>query len=331
VSPLLVRILAVLAAIAMVVVALVARQKLDDRNSVRNTVLRITCTPELETPCRDFADTSGAKVDVTIEEAGVTVDKLATASEAPFDGWLTPGPFPQMVQEARRSAGRPVLIDRVSRPIARSRIGIVMWKERAGALGARCPEKGVGWRCLGDAAGRQWSDVGGKPTWGTVKTALPDPLTSASGLVALGAGTAGFFGQADVSLQDVQDSVEYSAWLNNLARANQNLDVGRMLAAGPSLVDAVVTLEATSEQTVEQAAGRDPVSVIYPSPVATADVVLGTVGSKSSTRLATLLEGTAGRDALARARWKVDFAGLPPTSNLPSPGLLLALRGMWHG
>ncbi|MDQ1373537.1 MAG: hypothetical protein QOJ09_875 [Actinomycetota bacterium] len=329
-SPLAVRLGAIVAAVAMVVGALVLRARLDDNRSVRNQELRLTCATELDEVCRDFADTSGARVVVTVEDAGVTADKVASATEAPFDGWLTPGPFPQMVQGMRQAAGRAVLIDRVSKPIARTRTNVVMWKERAAALASVCPGKVIGWTCLGNAASRQWKDVGGPAAWGDVKTSIPDPNATASGLVALGGATVAFAGQSDVSSTQLDQDDAFGVWLGNLKRSQvPSADLGRMLTAGPSLVDVVAGLEAQTLPTLQGAARANEVTVIYPSPVVTADVVLGTVASKRATRLAELLEGKAGRDALQRAGWKVGSPSLPPTSGLPDPGLLAYLRGAW--
>jgi hypothetical protein len=203
-----------------------------------------------------------------------------------------------------------------------------MWKERAAALTAFC-KGAVAWTCLGNAANGPWKAAGGKDTWGTVKTALPDPVVTASGLVALGAGTVGFAGQADVSSTELQDNDAFGVWLSDLARAQVAADVSTMLAGGPAIVDAVAGLEAQMTPVLAAAANAGDVNVIYPSPVVTADVVLGTVASKRATRLAELLEGKAGRDALQRAGWKVGSPSLPPTSGLPDPGLLAYLRGAW--
>jgi hypothetical protein len=146
----------------------------------------------------------------------------------------------------------------------------------------------------------------------------------------LGAGTVGFVGQANVSSTELQDNDPFGVWLSNLARAQVVADLSTMLAGGPAIVDAVAGLEAQTTPILQGAAQAGQVSVIYPSPVVTADVVLGTVASKQSARLAELLEGKAGRDPLERAGWKVGSPSLPKTSGLPDPGLLAYLRGAWR-
>jgi hypothetical protein len=330
VSPLVLRLLAFAAAVARVVGALAVRNRMDEDEVSRSTPLRLLCTPELEEVCNAIAADPDSAISVVIEDAGETVDRLTQNDGAEFDGWLTPGPFPQLVRETRKAAGRTALIDDVSRPLARSPVVIAMWKERAAALAPQCVDKAIEWKCVGTAAGRRWQDVGGRDTWGTVKTALPDPSTTASGLVTLAAATATFFSQPDVGLLDIEDNDSYGVWLNNLRGANVGVDVERMLAAGgPSIADAAAGLEAVVKPGVDKAANSAAISVIYPSPVATADVFLGTVTSKRSALLAELLGGDLGRKALRDGGWRIGRTDLPATSYLPTPGLLGALRERW--
>ena len=328
-SPLLLRLLAFAAAIAMVAGALAVRNRMDDDEVARSTELELLCATELEDVCLALQDDPDSAISIVVQPVGTTLEQLATADSAEFDGWLTPGPFPQMLRETRKAAQHTPLIDAVSRPLARSRLALVMWNERAAVLATQCTDKAVELKCLGNAAGRPWKDLGGQDTWGSVKTALPDPASTAAGLVALGAGTSVFFGQPDVGRLEIDDSVEYGTWLDNLRRANVGIDVAGLLAGGASRVDAVAGLEATITPVVRAAANADSVSVIYPSPVATADVYLGTIDSERGTRLIELLAGDLGRTALADAGWRVNDDSLPPVSYLPTPGLLSVLRGRW--
>jgi hypothetical protein len=329
-KPLVLRLLAFAAAIAMVVGALAVRNRMDDDEITRSTGLRLLCAPELEAACFALAADPDSTISVIIEDAGMTVDRLTQVDDAEFDGWLTPGPFPQLVRETRKAAGQPPLLETVSGTLARSPVVVAMWKERAAALAPRCAEKAIEWKCLGEAAGRRWQDVGGQETWGTVKTTLPDPSSTASGLVTLAAATATFFSQPDVGLLDIEENDSYGVWLNNLRGANVGVDVQRMLAAGgPSIADAAAGLEVAVKPIVDRAAAASAVTVIYPSPVATADVFLGTVKSDRSTLLAEVIGGDVGREALRAAGWRIGSAGLPPTSYLPTPGLLAALRSRW--
>lgn len=329
-SPLAVRVAALLGAIAMVVGAVVIRNRINDNNAGRNETLELWCAQELDEVCNDIADTDEARVTVTVEDASATADRLTEAGAADFDGWLTFDPFPQMVEQAREAQSRSRLFDRVSQPIARSPVSLVMWKERAAALSSRC--KGpVNWTCLGEAADNPWKSAGGRDQWGAVKTAIPDPSITGTGLLALGGATAAFAGTTDVSRVELEENDTFGVWLANLKHSQvPGADLARMLAGGPAIVDAVAALEAQTRPVLRSAANAGQVDTIYPSPVATADVVLGTVASQRSARLAELVEGKAGQDALARAEWKTANAGLPPGNGLPDPGLLAYLREAWR-
>lgn len=326
-NSLLLRVLALAAAIAMVVGALAVRNRMDDDKVSRSTELRLLCATELAAVCEAAARTDEAEVTVTTEDVGATVDRLRNAAEADFDAWLTPGPFPEAVQELRRSQAQLApLFDSVSPRLARSPVVIVGWNDRIAALRSKCE---VGWKCVGLAAGQPWASFGGPPAWGTVKTSLPDPQSSAAGLVTLGAATAGYFGRSDLSTDDLDADDGLGTWLSQLRRNNETrVDVSAMLAAGPSLVAFVGGLEQAVKPVVDAASSdrRNQVSLIYPSPVVTADVVLGVADRRNGERLLDLLRSAAGREAFTSEGWKAPGSG---PSNLPSPGLLTVLRSRW--
>ena len=115
-----------------------------------------------------------------------------------------------------------------------------------------------------------------------------------------------------------------------------------MLATGPAAYDAAATTEAEAGPTLARAARGKDVDLLYPSPMATADAVLAVpVGdAKAPAALRGVVTGPAGHKALAAAGWRVEGrpppAGvpspppLPSGADLPSPGLLDALRARWH-
>ena len=325
-KPLVVRLLAFAAAVAMVVGALAIRNRMDEDEVSRSTALRLLCAPELIDVCGVVANTDEAEVILTTEAVGATVDRLRNAPEANFDAWLTPGPFPQMVQELRRSQSqlRP-LFDRVSPRLAQSPVVIVGWKDRLAALSTKCE---VGWKCVGSAAGQPWSSVGGPATWGSVTTSLTDPTHSAAGLVTLGAATAGYFGRSGLSTEDLDGDDAFGTWISQLGRNNAGVDISAMLAAGPSLVAFVAGLEQALKPVVDAASSdrRNQVSVIYPSPVASAEVVLGIADDRRGGRLLELLRDDAARKAFTDEGWRPPGTG---PSGLPSPGLLSVLRSRW--
>src|SRR4051794_4314068 len=98
------RLVAVLVAVALVVIALVIRNGVDRGGG--STKLNLVCTPELESIC----DSLGSHVAVTIENPGITADRLEKSGANGMDGWLTPGPWTDLVQQARIRAGNPALL-----------------------------------------------------------------------------------------------------------------------------------------------------------------------------------------------------------------------------
>jgi hypothetical protein len=218
---------------------------------------------------------------------------------------------------------------------------VTVFASRAEVLRRSCPGGAIAWRCLGDVAGKgTWAAVGGPAEWGPVKVVVDDPATDDGGLTVLGAATAAWFGRADVASNDLDDA--YRGWLAGLARAvptgRPSLEQG--LAAGPALLDAYGGLEAQAGPLVASAARPDKPLLIYPSPVATADVVLGSGPGGRSRRLADLVRAGAGQAALAATGWRVPgrprpagtgaAPALPAGSGLPRPGTLDALRQAWR-
>src|SRR5687767_3875300 len=58
----------------------------------------LVCVPELERVCKELA---GDGIEVTIEEAGKTADRLAGTDVIEHDAWLTLAPWPEMAAAAR--------------------------------------------------------------------------------------------------------------------------------------------------------------------------------------------------------------------------------------
>ena len=326
------RILAFIVAVAMVAGAIWYRGQRDDDNDpeagdtdvAADAPLRLVCATELQTACEAIVDDADERIDRIVESAGTTADRLtAVRGAAGLEVWLTPGPWPAMVRDARVRAAIDPLLQTPARAVARARVGIAMWKERADALTRRCP---VDLKCLGEAAADgSWVKSGGQPTWGEIDLGLASPLTEASGLAVLAAGTVAFFGRTDVSTIDLEGD-DYRRWLSGLARAARDADLLRMLATGVAETDAVATFEPLITPVVRTAARGKDVVVIYPSNVASTDVVLGTVPGKRANRLVEILTSEESRRAFERAGWRATAA---PTRSLPDAGLYAALRSAW--
>ena len=341
------RVLAVVAAAAMVAGSLALRSRLDRSQTERSQVLRLTCATELKPAC-EAMEADDDRIRLTLETAGTTADRLVDADgDLGLDGWLTTGPWPVIVDQQRQAAGRTSLFAAPSPIVARSPLVIAVWKDRAGVLGPRCGGT-VGWRCLGEAAGTAggWAAIGGRPEWGSVKVGHAPPASDAVGLLVLGQAVAGWFGRSDLATIDLEDG-EFQGWFASLERSvrpSAGSPLEAMLVTGPSAYDAAGTTEAEAGPLLarSQSARGSQVDLLYPSPMATADVVLAspTGGDDARATLRRLVEGADGRQALATAGWRVDGEALPqgvpdtpplpPDSGLPSPGLLDALRTRWH-
>ncbi len=308
------RVLALVAAAAMVAGSIAIRSRLDRNEEERTNPVRVVCAAELGPVC-DALRRTGAHV--TIEGAGTTADRLGRASEEEpgVDGWLVPAPWPQIVDGRRRQASLLPLFADVGAPIARSPLVLVVEKALADRIGPRCAGP-VGWKCLGEQAG-------------TARPRHPEPST-AFGALILGQATAAWFGRVDnLSTFDLDDP-GFAKWFQALERAAPPTASGgspleEMLGTTFATYNAVGTIEAEAVPVVGTSALRERVTVLYPEPMATADVVLAGAAGRLRTNDSV-------RKAFRDAGWRVDGAGppgapaLPPTNGLPSPGFLDALR-----
>jgi hypothetical protein len=319
------RLVALLVAVGLVVLAVVIRSGIDNGGRSGSGRLRLVCAPELQQPCRALS----GNVEVTIEEPGATADRLEKASgDLGLDGWLTPGPWPEIVRDARQRAGKDPLLS-VGPHIASSRIALAVWPDRLQVLVGSCPNREIGWRCVGDVAGKgTWTAVGGPPGWGAVKLGIPDPSNDATGLAALGAATVAYFARTDLSSSDLDDP-GFRAWLRGLALAEADhpgledvLTIGRAEAAGAA------TLETVGGPLLAKAATSSKPVLTYPAAVAGpppfVEVSLGKTGTDGGTRIAQLV---GSGEVLVRSGWRP--ASPLTLSDLPSAGFLDALREAW--
>jgi hypothetical protein len=308
---------------------------------------RLLCSTEVATACDELARETGIEVDVA--PAGDTVAQLSTASDADvralgYDGWLTLERDTAIVRDARARTQLEPVLESPSDPIARSPLVLAAWKERAAVLAPTCGGT-LTWKCLGDVAGTRWVAHGGQPGWGDVKPGHADPQTTAEGLAIIGQAASQYFGRIDLSLDDYSDD-GFLEWFTQLERAvptgtTDQAPFERMLTAGPAAFDVVATTEAEAGPLLAAAARdrRDAVTLLYPAPVATADVVYAPIAGGDGD-LGDTVTGDDGRAALAHAGFRVDGEdrapgvpdrpALPKGSNLPSAGALEALLQTWR-
>jgi hypothetical protein len=288
----------------------------------------LVCSADLGQVCDELQSAYSGRVEVTVEPAGATADRLRTVEGDPgLDGWLVADPWPAIVDGGRQFATRDPLFAAGSPPIARSPLVVVAWKEREEALRPTCPESRVGWKCLGEAAGRPWIERNGRGDWGDVKVGHADAADDGTGLLVLGQATVEFFGRTDLSTFDLDDE-GFQRWFSGLERPmrpSPTSPLGTMLSIGRAAYDAVGTTEADAG-IVDRAASRAALTRLYPSAMVTADVVLAATPGDRGSRLREIV-ATRSRESLTESGWKAPgAAGLPPTTGLPSPGFLDALR-----
>lgn len=307
----------------MVAGSIAVRSRLDRKEEDRTDPVRVVCAAELGPVCDALRRTSAK---VIVEPTATTADRLgrATAADPGLDGWLVPTPWPQIVDGRRRQAALPPLFTDVPAPLARTPLVLVVDRTLEDRIGPRCGGP-VGWKCLGEQAAPS----------GPATPRHPEPGT-AFGALILGQAAAAYFGRVDdLSTFDLEDA-NFARWFSALERAAPAIASGaspleEMLGSRFATYNAVGTTEAEATPAVATSALRERARVLYPSPMATADVVLAGATGTSARRLRDLADAPA-RKALADAGWRVGTAGppgtppLPPTNGLPSPGFLDALR-----
>jgi hypothetical protein len=340
-------------AVLLVVVALFVRNRIDENGGGGGGgTVRLLCTTELEAACTDLAD--HADVAVTVEPAGTTAQSLASLpddsrSGVGFDAWLAPAPWPQIVDVQRQARNLRPMFSAPSDPIGRSPLVLVARADRKPVLEATpaCNNK-VDWKCIGAVAGRSWTDLpGGQPAWGTVKPAHGDPAVNAIPLLVLSQATSEFLDTADYSRADLENNDQYLDWLSGIERAIPKFPptaaspFAEMLQQLPTATyDVVGTTEAEAGPGIAAAAPdrRKELTLLYPEPVVTADVVLTAVAGRGDD-VDSLTDDVAA--ALAATGWRVpgqskargvrDTPALPRQSGLPDPGVLVALQETWRG
>ena len=321
------RVMAVLAAVAMVVGAIVVRARIDsgDNNAplTGRGALKLLCASELASACEQLR---GADVEVTIEPAAVTADRLRSleANDASFDGWVAPGPWRDVV-DATPSIGQ--------RSALRFRLGprgsplmLAVWKDKRVSL--NCPEP-LDLGCVGDAVNSRGFRLG---------VASDDEAVGVLADAALGVGHAD---NADFATNDLRET-DLAEWLTGIDERADRVGMnpgGRsfteLLTFGAANADGYLSTEADIGPQLVQASRRNDIEALYVRPVATADVTFNArVGSRGD-RLRALMRGERVRQLLNATGWRVEgrapAAGVGSTprlvddDGLPSGGVLSAL------
>jgi hypothetical protein len=307
---------------------------------------RLTCVDELADVCTAIADASDGAVRVTVEPAGTTAARLVAAADtaaAGTDGWLTLSPWPGIVAEQRRVANRAPVLGDASGAIARSPLVIAALRERVGVLQGACDDD-VDWACIGAHAGEPWAAIGGDDGWRDVRPAHAQPIDNANGLLVLGQAAGHFLASPRLPVQDIAtidfDKDGFRPWFQQLESEvpREALTAGADVFVPWQRVNGVNFSAVGGLETQITRARFEKAEVLYPEPLATADVVFAPVVNGNDA-LAEIVTGSDAKAALARAAWRVPgqplapgltARELPDRNNLPRAGTLYQLQQLWQ-
>lgn len=337
------RVLAFLAAVALVAGAVVARGYLTGERTVPDgpelpgtsaEPLVLACPRLVAEACRSADLDDG--VTVRVEAAGTTATSWAEGPQSGPDAWLVPEPWPGAADTlAGRQADEaaPVVAGLASSPLV-----IAVWEDRADALVSACGGS-LTWRCVGEQAGTPWSELGATGVPGTVRPAHGDPRTDALGGVVLAQAAASFLQNPDAGSQQLQ-TPEFRSWFGDLERAVPS----SVLQSSDLITDLRTQRKALADVAGLPAAlvpeGTD-LRVVQPAEPALAELVLAFAPrhSDAAAELGERLRAPLGA-ALAEAGWDTaetaagtddagaDDAGSAAAADdgLPSGGFLVALQ-----
>lgn len=158
------------------------------------------------------------------------------------------------------------------RPIVKTPLVLVAWKERADALWGSQPGPDL-WKQLHDVAiDPQGWKTRGHPEWGYVKFGHTNPLQSNSGLMTILLMTYSYFGKTSgLTSNDILSNAGYQKWLLELEGSISQFGESTgtymkdMVAYGPSVYDLVTVYESTAIEQADNARGRyGELRVYYP-------------------------------------------------------------------
>jgi Bacterial extracellular solute-binding protein len=299
------RLLAIVAAAAMIAGAWFVRTKVIDKNTtvatggdttqptnVPTTTRRVVCIAELKAVC----DAAGSVY--SVEPASTTLAMLATEPN-PDIVWITTSPLPEMADLARVRASLPPLSVDQRKTLGSTSVVIAAPTDRVAVLKAACPD--LSWKCIGEKTDRPWTEIGGQTAWNDVTFRHRDPLSSASGLSVFGAALAGRTGRTDIGTGDLA-ATDVRSWTNQLENANKQPTSDPLTSIVVGTRFDVVGALATEVTSV----GR--VTTLEPTPVARVGATIMVTSGKLPADLVTNLLAAVGKNGWSPA---VAPSGLP--------------------
>ena len=168
----------------------------------------VVCIPELQSACRALA--ADEDLDLTIEPAGTTYERLVADPGSAPEAWVTLAPWPQMVSSAVSLSGGedPFPAEVALAPDFRGE-----WAATPG-----CPPSSTiaGHHHLAVRGRRRRATVGRarwEPAWGVLKPSHADAAQSAIGLLAFSAVVSDYWGSTDYTGTDLQNDDAFLSWL----------------------------------------------------------------------------------------------------------------------
>lgn len=262
------RVLAVLGAVALVLVAIVVRGAIDDdgsddgRGEQADGELVVVCASDLVAACAALDDVTIIEQDAAATAASIEADDGALAG---VDGWVTTTAWVEVVDSrAPGRLGPPGLV-------AMSTTVIAVDPVRADAVTALCAGESL-WTCLGDNAGDEWADLGsgGQASWGTLRTGMPS-ASSAVGLPVLATAASSFFGTTDFASNDF-DGAGFRGWLDALTEPSgrgEQAPIGTLVTARgkyTAVGDVAAAVGTRDVSVLEEAGPQAALVVVVPFP-----------------------------------------------------------------
>jgi hypothetical protein len=219
------------------------------------------------------------------------------------------------------------------RPVVKTPLTLVAWKERAGILWGGQPDQSLWLEIhdhLVDPSG--WASHG-RPEWGYIKFGHTDPLKSNSGFMTILLMTYGYFEKtANLSSNDILTDDAYQKWFLEIESVVGQFEhstgplMNKMISYGPSTYDFVAVYEATAIEQAENAVGRyGELRVYYPPTLVWSDhpfcVLDGDWVTSQQARAGRLLiDYLASQPVQKIALMKYGFRPTDPSIKLDQPG-----------
>jgi hypothetical protein len=228
---------------------------------------------------------AGHPIEIEMEKMGSREIVLAVLDGSEQPDMVSPASSLQLslLQDLSAAKYGKAVVNRADtercRPVLRSPLVLVAWKERADVLWGEDPN-GELWRRIHDALvdPQGWASYGW-PEWGYIKFGHTTPLKSNSGFQTLLLMTYDYFGKTSgLTTGDILSDLGYQRWLiefeGTISQFGDSTGtyMQEIIAYGPSLYDVVAVYEATAIEQAANAVGRyGELQIYYPPATSMSD------------------------------------------------------------